>query len=133
MEKNKHTGSSIRDSCSRVDSLGAQVHSNTAAACNNCLSCLFVPVSSCWKICMFWQTTYCDYRSWFIHELVAIHTLLDSWYNSFSDFHDKYISSFQFYQNFWLMFCFDANSASVSVLRFNNSSKIVMTWSYTRQ
>ena len=35
MEKNKHTGSSIRDSCSRVDSLGAQVHSNTAAACNN--------------------------------------------------------------------------------------------------
>ena len=42
MEKNKRKGSSIRDT--RVSSLGAQVHYNTAAACNNCLSCVFVPV-----------------------------------------------------------------------------------------
>ena len=47
--------------------------------------------------------------------------------------HHDFTRNSYLYQNFWLMFCFDANSASVSVLRFNNSSKIVMTWSYTRQ
>ena len=73
MEKNKRKGSSIRDT--RVSSLGAQVHSNTAAACNNCLSCVFVPVVVERYAC-FDTTTYCDYRSSFIHELVAIPYLI---------------------------------------------------------